>query len=72
MYLNFPSCVFYYRRAASCAGVDADAHTKQLIRQYSVAAPQISPKRPFRLPRTSSFGLVSDENSSLIECEFVC
>ncbi|KAL9974515.1 hypothetical protein ACROYT_G011559 [Oculina patagonica] len=44
-------------RAASCATVDADAHTKQLIRQYSVATPQISPKRPFRLPRTSTFAL---------------
>jgi len=44
-------------RAASCAAVDADTHTKQLIRQYSVAAPQVSPKRPFRLPRTSTFAL---------------
>jgi len=44
-------------RAASCAAVDADTHTKQLIRQYSVATPQISPKRPFRLPRTSTFAL---------------
>ncbi|XP_020619651.1 uncharacterized protein LOC110057405, partial [Orbicella faveolata] len=47
-------------RAASCAAVDADTHTKQLIRQYSVATPQISPKRPFRLPRTSTFALVSE------------
>lgn len=44
-------------RAASCAAADADAHTKQVIRQYSVAAPQISPKRPFRLPRASTFAL---------------
>ena len=47
------------RRAASCAGMDVDTQTRQLIRQYSVATPQISPKRPFRLPRTSTFVLVS-------------
>ena len=47
------------RRAASCAGVDVDTQTRQLIRQYSVTTPQISPKRPFRLPRTSTFVLVS-------------
>ncbi|CAH3196446.1 unnamed protein product [Porites evermanni] len=44
-------------RAASCAGVDVDTQTRQLIRQYSVTTPQISPKRPFRLPRTSTFVL---------------
>ena len=57
---NFPfsmSCLC--RRAASCAGVDVDTQTRQLIRQYSVTTPQISPKRPFRLPRTSTFALVS-------------
>ena len=46
------------RRASSCVAVEADTHTKQLIRQYSVATPHISPKRPFRLPRTSTFALV--------------
>lgn len=45
------------KRASSCVAVEADTHTKQLIRQYSVATPHISPKRPFRLPRTSTFAL---------------
>ncbi|XP_022803924.1 uncharacterized protein LOC111341234 isoform X4 [Stylophora pistillata] len=44
------------KRAASVA-VEADTHTKQLIRQYSVATPHVFPKRPFRLPKTSTFAL---------------
>ncbi|XP_067055550.1 uncharacterized protein [Acropora muricata] len=45
------------KRAASCAGVSRNVQTQQLIRQYSVTVPQISPKRPFRLPRKNTLGL---------------
>lgn len=56
------------KRAFSCAGVDENVQTKQLIQQYSVAAPHISPKRPFRLPRRSTFGL---GNSLLNQTKFL-
>ena len=60
------------RRAASCADVDFNTQTRQLIRQYSVTTPQISPKRPFRLPRTSTFALVSarDQSASTLKLTF--